>query len=285
MVGEQDRTRGNPALAIGWLGILTVLLVGSLAFLGYAALAKWRELSAETYEAGKPPSTQTPARGAPAPAERAREAAPEPPRHSAAPGDFGAATAGGQRGRAPSKAGSGTAPPGGRARTTATPAEAPAPPTRRRAEPKRIPTDEAARRLEALGARLDPMHFQFAVAQGNVEQVRLFLEAGLSPNTKSANSEFTLFYLALIGLGDPKQEQVAIAMLDYGADLEVRAPSGITPLMMAAIHCKPRFAAALLESGARLDARDPQGTTALAWAQRASCAAVRDRLRKAGARE
>jgi len=128
------------------------------------------------------------------------------------------------------------------------------------------------------------MYFQFAVAHGDLEQVRLFLQAGFSPNQKMEGESYSLFYLALIGLADPKQEEVALAMLEYGADREVRAPSGITPLMIASINCKPRFAQALVDAGARLDARDPQGATALVWANRSSCPAVGRVLRKAGAR-
>jgi len=278
-VPEQDGRRRTSAAALAWVGALLLLLAVSLALVVYAGWTKWRELASEA--PAQPAVAQS---SAPSPKAPKVTALPKGGRTAAKPaGPKAAARAESARPPARPEAKPVRSPGDGRAPAESAPGPASAP-TRPRVPPKRIPANEAARRLEALGAKLDRDHFQFAVARGELDQVRLFLEAGFSPNQKLANEDFSLFYLALIGLHDPKQEEAATLMLDYGADLEVRAPSGITPLMIAAIDCKPRFAEALIESGAQVNASDPQGTTALVWAQRASCAPVAALLKKRGAR-
>jgi hypothetical protein len=295
-MNEQGTRRGTSPAALAWLGGLLLLLAGSLALVVYAGWVKWRELASEP--PARPPET---AQSSPVPDARRLDARAKSKPEAAGVAGGGAAPA--QATRAPARpADVKTAAPATGTHSAARPETDPArsarsgrgslgagPATagasiRPRSEPKRIPAEEAQRRLAVLGAKLDHDHFQFAVARGELDQVRLFLEAGYSPNLKMAGAENSIFYLTLIGLHDPKQEEAAILMLDYGADLEVRAPSGITPLMMAAIHCKPRFAEALIGRGAQVKAQDPEGTTALVWAERASCAPVTALLAKRGAR-
>jgi len=293
--GERGSRRGISPAALAWLGALLLLLAGSLALVVYAGRAKWRELASE-WSARTPETAASPTE----PGDGDIEApAKDPPEIAVGTGPGRATSTNATRTAARTAGTQVTATTTGRrsaARPQAEPKRTAAgrpsaeagsgtdrTSTRPRVEPKRIPPEEAARRLEALGARLDRDHFQFAVARGELDQVRVFLEAGYSPNLKMESADYSIFYLTLIGLPDPKQEQIATLMLDYGADLEVRAPSGITPLMMAAIHCKPRFAEALLERGAQMNVQDPEGVTALVWAQRASCAPVAALLNKRGA--
>lgn len=264
-------------MALAWLAALALLLTGSLALAVYAGWAAWRELAAER---ARPAATASAAAGD---ATGTGVAAPARPAQAgrATPNAAPRSSSGGARGverPAPGAMPAASALPPAEAGPAAA---VPAPP---RPEPRRIPREEAARRLEALGAKLDQDHFQFAIARGEIDQVRVFLEAGYSPNLQRSSTDHSMFFLSLIGLHDPKQEAIATLMLDYGADREVRAPTGITPLMMAAIHCKPGFAAALLDRGAQMNATDPEGTTALVWAQRASCAPVAALLEKRGAR-
>ncbi len=138
--------------------------------------------------------------------------------------------------------------------------------------------------LEALGLRLDAEHFQSAVARADVEQVKMFLAAGMSPRTPILHHDGSLFGLALLGMqGKQESEEIAIAMIRAGADLEEKTPTGMTPLMRAAFFCKPKVVSALLEKGARLDARDNDGRSAVAWAKM-SCPDAERLLDRAGAR-
>jgi hypothetical protein len=143
---------------------------------------------------------------------------------------------------------------------------------------------DAVRKLAALGVANDASSFQSAVARHDAEQVRLFLQAGLSPATKVSGSDDSLFSLALLGMaGGGDAEAVVLAMIGAGAPLEERTPTGLTALARALVSCRPAVVEALLRAGANLMATDNDGRTPLAWA-RMSCPAVVPLLRRAGAR-
>jgi Ankyrin repeat len=141
------------------------------------------------------------------------------------------------------------------------------------------------RRLEALGASYDAEHFQFAVAKADVEQVRLFLQAGMSPATKMADGQRSLFALALLGLGASQaHEDVVLAMVASGrAPLEEKTPTGLTAVSQAVLGCKPKVVEALLQAGANPNAKDNDGRTPLKWAHQ-MCRGVEKPLRAAGGR-
>ena len=126
---------------------------------------------------------------------------------------------------------------------------------------------DVTRRLDALGLTADLDHFQSAVARNDLDQVRLFLEAGLDPNAQPAGLGLSLFALALLGLGGGDNDDLVLLLAGAGADLEVRTPSGLTPLMQAALHCRPRVVEGLVRKGAQRSARDADGRTAADWAR------------------
>ena len=132
---------------------------------------------------------------------------------------------------------------------------------------------DITRRLDALGLTADLEHFQSAVARNDIEQVRLFLEAGLDPNAQPDGLGQSLFGLALLGLGGEASDDVVLVMAGGGANLEARTPTGLTPLMQAALHCRPRVVEGLLLKGALRSARDNDGRTAADWG-RMTCPAV-----------
>jgi hypothetical protein len=137
--------------------------------------------------------------------------------------------------------------------------------------------------LEARGLRLDAGSFQSAVARGDVEQVRLFLAAGMSPRQKLDDGP-SLLGLALLGSG-PASEEIAIELIRGGADVvEEKTGSGMTPLIQAAFDCKPRVVSALLEKRVPLDVRDQHGRSALEWAKERSCPEAERLLRAAAGR-
>lgn len=129
----------------------------------------------------------------------------------------------------------------------------------------------AARRLDALGLTADLEHFQSAVARNEIEDVRLFLDAGLDPDARPEGlGGQSLFALALLGLGAGDRDDLVLLMAGAGADLDTRTPSGLTPLMQAVLACRPRVVEGLLRKGVPREARDGYGRTAADWA-RTSC--------------
>jgi hypothetical protein len=151
--------------------------------------------------------------------------------------------------------------------------------------PRGGPEAEAIRKLEAMGEKYNAEYFQFAVARGEIEKVKLFLKAGMSPDTKMQNdTSMNLFDLALLSMSSGEQyEEIVVAMIQAGAGLEGKTPSGLTPLSRAALDCKPRVAKALILAGANLYATDNDGCTALGWARK-TCPQLVQELVAAGAR-
>lgn len=56
-------------------------------------------------------------------------------------------------------------------------------------------------------------------------------------------------------------------------DLEYKDDAGLTPLSIAALHCRPQALTILLQSGAKVDAHDPAGFTPLHFAAQQGCLA------------
>jgi len=78
--------------------------------------------------------------------------------------------------------------------------------------------------------------------------------------------------------------EVAVALLEHGADPEIRdATTLLTPLLYAAKRGKAELARALVEAGADLEARAPTGETPLVLAARAGDLACAEQLLEAGA--
>ena len=150
------------------------------------------------------------------------------------------------------------------------------------------PADYAKRRLEQLDIRFNETGFRSAVIGGNAEVVKLFIDAGMAPDTDDALSTAV----------DLDQVEVAKVLIDAGADVKVMGPykkslalaaadaspemmklliaSGadinipneyrITPLSSAAEQGKLETVKLLIAAGARVNARDTAGGTALSVA-------------------
>ncbi len=138
--------------------------------------------------------------------------------------------------------------------------------------------------LEGRGARFDADGFQSAVARGDLEQLRLFLQAGMSVRTRLRDGSSALG-VALLGVqgGDASKQDMAIALIRAGADLEERTPAGMTPIMRVVAACRVRVVDALVTARARLDVKDNDDKTLLDWARR-SCPNLEGPLKAAGAR-
>jgi ankyrin repeat protein len=148
--------------------------------------------------------------------------------------------------------------------------------------------DAAARELERRRQPLDPESFLAHVRKGDLELVRLYLEAGMGPETTGADGQPALaaavphreVMLALLEAGadpnapDAEHEpplasvirlgghyELAELLLDRGADPDAAGHNGYTPLMYAVDL--PRLARLLLERGASPAARDALGRSVL----------------------
>ena len=103
------------------------------------------------------------------------------------------------------------------------------------------------------------MSLHAAAAQGNLEAIRQHIEAGSDLNEKDPEGGASpLSTAALFG-----QTEVAMALIEAGADVNFRGNDGATPLHVAAFFCRTDIVKALLENGADKNVRNNAGGTAL----------------------
>lgn len=125
----------------------------------------------------------------------------------------------------------------------------------------------AIRRLKERGyARPSPDFFVMAAGTGDLEAVKLFLEAGYDVNTKSSGTP------AIVNAATSSHSEVVIYLIKAGADVNAVDDINCTALMRAAEHCAMTEAVrALLNAGAKTNVRAAGGATALDLATYANC--------------
>ena len=103
--------------------------------------------------------------------------------------------------------------------------------------------------------------FEAAVA-GNLDAVKQHIAAGTDLNLKDpnpvGNKDTALGMAAAFG-----HTEVAIALIEAGAEVNPRNKDGNTPLHQAAFLCYPKIVQALVDKGADKNARNNSGSTAL----------------------
>jgi len=99
--------------------------------------------------------------------------------------------------------------------------------------------------------------FLTAVAWGDREAVKAFLERGLDVNVTDADGNSGLHAAA-----DKKDSQMVRFLIDSGADLNLQNNRGYTALMLAAANKEPDMLTLLLEAGADPSLRNEAGETA-----------------------
>jgi ankyrin repeat protein len=139
---------------------------------------------------------------------------------------------------------------------------------------------DARRKLSEKGLALSNEGLVKSVRDGDLETATLFLDAGLSPETKDGNGVTVLMDAAITN-------DVAIArvLISRGANVNARTNEGETALMYAALMGRTEAASVLIEAGAALDAKDNRGETPLAHARSHTHTGVINLLKAAGAKE
>jgi ankyrin repeat protein len=118
---------------------------------------------------------------------------------------------------------------------------------------------QARQTLDKMGVEYSEKEFFNSVIKGKTEIVSLFLEAGMSSNTKKG--EITALMEA--ARRGKTHTEIAAALIKGGAEINARDPFGVTPLMFAAISGASEIIRMLLKSGADVKAKDADGRTVL----------------------
>ena len=118
---------------------------------------------------------------------------------------------------------------------------------------------QARQKLDKMGIGYSESEFLDSIAKGKMDIVTLFLEAGMSPNTKQG--EITALMEA--ARRGKTHSGIAAALIKAGAEITARDSHGVTPLMFAAISGSPETIRMLLKSGADVKAKDADGRTVL----------------------
>jgi hypothetical protein len=97
-----------------------------------------------------------------------------------------------------------------------------------------------------------------AVITGNLEAVKQYIKAGKDLNVKEQMGGSTALTTAAV-FG---KTEIALALIDAGADVNITNNEGSTPLHSAAFFCRTEIVKALLENGADKSVKNNAGSTA-----------------------
>jgi hypothetical protein len=128
--------------------------------------------------------------------------------------------------------------------------------------------DEAREILNRTRRGYGKVPFFLYMREGNVRMVKLHLKAGMDPNIVDkhrllygARNEPVLIYA--VSLRSP---EMALALIDAGADVNIEDRSGTTPLMYAVMRDSPEIVKALIKAGADVNDRVGTNMTVLVYA-------------------
>ena len=121
-----------------------------------------------------------------------------------------------------------------------------------------------------------------ATQEGHVDVMRTLLGANADADAKDYSGSAALHYAASKRLDEDQAIKAVQALLRAGADANVRAGEGWTPLHVAVRESSVNVARALLEAGAPVNAKDQAGLTPYDWAERRGSRTMQDLLLAAG---
>jgi hypothetical protein len=125
------------------------------------------------------------------------------------------------------------------------------------------------RALGRLGYAYDNESFTQAVKDGSLDAVRLFLRLGTSPNVKDSIDTFALISAVTMCTREPQGDRLGIlqAMLAAKATVDVKDDNGSSALLWSVTaQCPTDFARALVAAGANVNVKAKGGGTPLMMA-------------------
>ncbi|MEW6128079.1 MAG: ankyrin repeat domain-containing protein [Acidobacteriota bacterium] len=116
--------------------------------------------------------------------------------------------------------------------------------------------------LQKMGIEFSEQAFFERIRRDNLKAVELFLAAGMNPNIRGEHSVTPLMDAVL-----QRSFKTAQALIQKGADVNVKTDKGMTALMMASIVIDTEdIVEFLLKNGADVNTKDSKGKTALIYA-------------------
>lgn len=137
---------------------------------------------------------------------------------------------------------------------------------------------KARKTLESKGIHYDEDSFIQCVQQGKLDEVNLFLEAGMTANAKGRDG-----ILALPAAVSANQAAVIAVLAAAGADSNIKDGDGNSLLMQAILSHQEAAGVALIAAGAQVDSRNNAGFSAAMLCARENQPAITEALLKAGA--
>lgn len=144
----------------------------------------------------------------------------------------------------------------------------------------------AKRSLGTMGYEFTPDAFFQAIGDHKPEAVKLFIQAGMSPNQKNVQNRYALNHAVILCANAPDESaDVILALLAGKADIKTKDPdNGTTALVGSVQSCSAPAVEALIKAGSDLTAKSNGGMTALQLAKIFGRADVVSVLEKAGAK-
>ncbi len=116
---------------------------------------------------------------------------------------------------------------------------------------------DAKHELREMRIEFSEYNFFFSIVQNQPEVVKLFLKAGMNPNT--AQEEKTV----LLEACRRGYIEIGLALIEAGSDVNAKDRYGVTCLMFASITGSADLIQRLIDQGADVNAKDSYGRTAL----------------------
>ena len=122
--------------------------------------------------------------------------------------------------------------------------------------------DDLNSKLIANGLRDGEVDCFMAVERGNPKAVKRCLEAGWSVDAEDSDGHKAIdLALAKMDYALPQNNEVIDLFVKEGVNVNRPNSEGMTPLMLAAIHCDGDAAKLFIDAGADMDYKNPDGIT------------------------
>ncbi len=119
------------------------------------------------------------------------------------------------------------------------------------------PKNSYKQQLAEMGIAFSEKNFANGIIHGDIKAVRLFLSAGMSPDEKNDGLP------PLLEASRRGHSEVALALIEAGADVNARDAYGVTAMMFAAICGSTEVIDRLIDAGADVNAQDLDGRSVL----------------------